>query len=210
MSMSLLDVFAILLMTVGPLKATVVFASAMHDVDPAIRRGVARRTVLVAGGILLLFAFLGHPILQAFHVTLPALKLAGGLILLLFALELVASARVRNPAVGDDESPLTLAISPLAMPLVATPQGIVAVVAIAAAADGPVGVLEVALCIVVIMAIDFVCLLNAERILARIGQSGLMVIARIAGLLLAAMAMQLAISAGYDLGLVDRPGDGPG
>ncbi len=210
MSMSLLDIFAILLMTVGPLKATVVFAGAMYDVDTETRRAVARRTVLVAGGILLLFAFLGQPILNAFHVTLPALKLAGGLILLLFALELVASARVRNPAVGGKASPLTLAISPLAMPLVATPQGIVAVVAIAAAADGMGGVLAVALCIVVIMAIDYACLLNAERILARIGQSGLMVIARIAGLLLAAMAMQLAISAGYDLGLIERPDAGPG
>lgn len=210
MKMNLLDIFAILLMTVGPLKATVVFAGAMYDVDVATRRAVAQRTVLVAGGILLLFAFLGQPILNAFHVTLPALKLAGGLILLLFALELVSNARVRNPAVGGKVSPLTLAISPLAMPLVATPQGIVAVVAISAAADSPVEVLSVALCIIVVMAIDYVCLRNADRILARIGQSGLMIIARIAGLLLAAMAMQLAISAGYDLGILVRPDGGPG
>lgn len=204
MPISPLDVFAILLMTTGPLKPTIIFAAAMASADDALRLSVARRTVLVAGGILLLFAFLGHGILSVFHITLPALQLAGGIVLLLFALELVTSARIGTIASGDIPPTINIAITPLAMPLVATPQGIVAVVTIAAAEPSPEGLMVLSAIVVAIMGLDYLCLRFSSWIVRAIGEAGIVILARIAGLLLAAMAMQLMILAGEGLGLIDR------
>jgi small neutral amino acid transporter SnatA (MarC family) len=89
MKFGAVDIFTILLITIGPLKGMIVFAALTAQADPGFRRKVAMRAVATATGIVLLFIVAGELMLQIFHVTLPALKIAGGIILLLVALHMV-------------------------------------------------------------------------------------------------------------------------
>jgi len=75
---TLLDILVILLVTTGPTKAMVLFAKVTQGYSPHEKREVAVRAVLVSAIVLLVFVFLGRPILHIFHITLAALKLAGG------------------------------------------------------------------------------------------------------------------------------------
>jgi multiple antibiotic resistance protein len=89
----------------------------------------------VASIVIIVFIVFGEFILRVFHISLAALKLAGGLILLLFALRMVMGED-QNPHEPEGSVTDSIAIYPLAMPLMATPQGIVAVVTLAAARPG--------------------------------------------------------------------------
>jgi multiple antibiotic resistance protein len=81
----IIDVVTILLVTIGPLKALIVYASLTAEADVDFRRQVAIRTVKTAAIVSLVFVLAGEILLRIFHDSLPALKFAGGIILLLFA-----------------------------------------------------------------------------------------------------------------------------
>lgn len=201
MKFGIVDLIAILLITIGPLKASIVYATLTAGANASLRRAIAFKTVIVATIVVLIFIIFGEFILGIFHISLAALKLAGGLILLLFALGMV---------MGDDkkakgpEGPVTAAIAiyPLAMPLMATPQGIVAVVTLSAAQPGLANMATLVVISWAIMAINLAVLLFADKILGSGGGSAMQVVARVIGLLLAGLAMQLMIWAFTDLGLV--------
>jgi multiple antibiotic resistance protein len=122
--LGIVDIVTILLVTIGPLKALIVYASLTAEADVDFRRQVAIRTVKTAAIVSLVFVLASEVLLSIFHVSLPALKIAGGIILLLFAI-----GTVMGGGHGDeDEKPkgLSLAVYPLAIPMMATPQGLVA------------------------------------------------------------------------------------
>lgn len=120
MDLGLADIFIILLVTIGPLKATLVYATLTQDTDAAFKREVAIKTVFTAAIVIALFILAGEYILGIFHISLAALKIAGGLILLLFALGMVMGEDKKPEAAKEKPSP-GIAIYPLAMPLMATP-----------------------------------------------------------------------------------------
>jgi multiple antibiotic resistance protein len=199
---TLLDILVILLVTTGPTKAMVLFAKVTQGYSPHEKREVAVRAVLVSAIVLLVFVFLGRPILHIFHITLAALKLAGGLILLQFALHMISTTEEKQEEVLTGQSKLYVAVYPLAMPLMATPQGIVVVVTLAAGAQNFTRVLEIAGLVIAVMLWNLVNLLFADKILGYIGAAALQVIARVIGLLLVALAIQLMIWGSIDLGLL--------
>lgn len=195
------DIFVILVITIGPLKATIVYAKLTANTERDFRRTVAIKTVTVATIVCLLFVFIGQNLLGLFHVSLPALKIAGGIILLLFALDMVMGEEKKVAASDALPSP-DIAIYPLAMPLMATPQGLVAIVTIAAAKNTLADLLLIALMVLIIMALNLAILLSADRLLKAIGGGVMVVVGKIVGLLLAALAIQLMISSLRDLGMI--------
>jgi multiple antibiotic resistance protein len=205
MEFGAVDIFTILLITIGPMKAMIVFAALTARSDAGFRRKVAVRAVATATGIVLLFIVAGELLLQVFHVTLPALKIAGGIILLLVALHMVMGESGKEGAVGGavGEPSLSIAVYPIALPMLATPQGIVAIVALTAAATVAQLVLIVVFSLA-IMAFNLLVLLAAGRIVRVIGESGVQIMAKIAGILLAALAIQLMLLALQDLGVLER------
>ncbi len=204
MPIGIVDIVLILLVTVGPLKPLIVYAALTSGADPLLRRQISFRTVLVATVVALLFVIAGNLILKFLHISLAALKIAGGIILLLFALGLVRGEEAGG--VGERPKAITLGIAvyPLAMPMMATPQGLVAITAITAAVTEVWQVLVIAAIVIGIMAFNFVCLLGADRIVKTIGPSTLLIIGKVMGLLLCALAVQLMILGLADLGLIDR------
>jgi multiple antibiotic resistance protein len=199
---SLIDILVILLVTTGPTKAMVLFAQVTRGYTAREKRQVAVRSVLVSAIVLLVFIFLGKPILGMFHITLAALKLGGGLILLQFALHMISATEERSEAVPPGQSKLYVAVYPLAMPLMATPQGIVVAVTLAVGAPTFAGVLQLAGLVIVVMVWNLINLLLADKILGYIGAAALQVIARVVALLLVALAIQLMIWGAIDLGLL--------
>jgi multiple antibiotic resistance protein len=198
--MGLADIFIILLITIGPLKAAIVYAKLTGKADPAFKRLVAFKTVTVATIVCLVFVFAGQWLLGVFHVSLPALKIAGGLILLLFALDMVMGSEKKADG-GDALPSADIAIYPLAMPLMATPQGLVAITTIVAAKDSVGQLIAMAVMVLVIMGVNLAILLSADGLLKG-GGGAMVVVGKVVGLLLAALAIQLMISSFRDLGVI--------
>lgn len=199
--MGLADIFVILLITIGPLKAAIIYAKLTGKADSAFKRQVAIKTVTVATIVCLIFVFAGQWLLGVFHVSLPALKIAGGLILLLFALDMVMGSEKKVEEDGALPS-ADIAIYPLAMPLMATPQGLVAITTIVAAKNSFGELIAMAVMVLVIMGLNLAILLSADRLLKSGGGGAMVVVGKVVGLLLAALAVQLMISSFRDLGLI--------
>jgi multiple antibiotic resistance protein len=203
MTFGIVDIATLLLVTVGPLKALIVFATLTARADAGFRRQVAIRTVTVATIVTLVFVVAGNFFLQIFHISLPALKIAGGIILLLVALDMVMGGSHEDESEKPKALSPDMAVFPLAMPMMATPQGLVAITVLVAARQSLVDVLVVVVILLAVMALNLLCLLSADRIIKAIGPAALLVIGKIAGLLLTALAVQLMILGLRDLGLIE-------
>lgn len=204
MSFGIADLLMIFLITLGPGKSAIVYVAMTAGADAGFRRRVAIKTVSTATAVALLFVVAGEVLLEAFHVSIPALKLAGGLILLLFALKMVMGSKsTENDTTGVEPS-TDIGVFPLAMPLMATPQGLVAIVTVTAATPGTQELVPIIGLILAVMAFNFVFFLGAHRILGAIGPSALRVVSAVVGLLLVALAVQLMIWGLTDLGVLER------
>lgn len=206
MTIGLVDIVVILLITIGPLKALIVYATLTGGADRALRRKIAFKTVLTATIVALLFVVAGEFILSVFHISLAALKIAGGIILMLFALGMVMGGAHAEDAEKPKAVSLDIAVYPLAMPMMATPQGLVAITAITAQAATFGQVAMIAVFVVAIMAFNLGCLLAADRIVKALGPSTLQIVTKVFGLLLTALAIQLMILGLTDLGLIEAAG----
>jgi multiple antibiotic resistance protein len=200
------DILVLLLVTIGPTRAALVYLSLTKSADASLKRAIAFRTVTVSTVICLVFALIGAAILAGLKVSTEALLIAGGIILLLFALNLILGEDKDQSADGPPPAPsLDVATYPLAVPLMASPQGLVAIVAIEGTLQGTGdGAIFLAL-ILAVMAINLGFLLAADKIFAKIPPAVLKIVLRIIGLLLCALAVQLMIFGFDGLGLIPNP-----
>lgn len=187
--------FATLFATVGVADIAFIFAALTKDNTPAQRRTFATRGVLVALGILLFFAVLGNLILDVFGITIPALRTAGGILLLLIAIDMVFARHSGGTGTTDEEElearkSHDISVFPLAMPLMAGPGAISAVILLTTGAQSDLEFWLVLLAIIVILALCWLTLLIAIPIQRLLGLTGLSVVSRIVGILLAALAVQ--------------------
>lgn len=192
---SFLVAFVTLFATVGVADIAFIFAALTKDNTPAQRRIFATRGVLVALGILLFFAVLGNVILDIFGITIPALRTAGGILLLLIAIDMVFARHSGGTGTTDEEEiearqSHDISVFPLAMPLMAGPGAISAVILLTTGARSDLEFWLVLAAIVVILALCWLTLLIAIPIQRLLGLTGLSVVSRIVGILLAALAVQ--------------------
>jgi multiple antibiotic resistance protein len=206
---TLLSAFVTLLVTIGPFEAAPIFAGLSRHLSPDERRATIRRAVLIAGAVLVIFALIGKTLLGLLHVSLPALRTAGGVLLFLESIHLMFSAPPGLSSLSREEKeeasrPHDISVFPLAFPLIAGPGSLLAVVLLMSQADGNPwhvgGVLGV---LAVCMALTWASLLSAETLIRLLGVTGSDVIGRISGLLLAALAMQYVFD-GLNEGLLKR------
>ena len=201
MKFGLVNIFTMLLITIGPLKVMLAFGDLSAEADSEFRHRVSKKAVLVALIACLVFALLGALLLHIFQLSLPALKIAGGIILLLFALHMVMAEADKPQGSLPPKPSESIAIYPLAMPMMASPQGIVTIVTLMAATSSVLRALTIVASILVVMRINLFVMRSAERIIATIGIGTLQVIGRVAGILLCALAVELMLSALADLNL---------
>lgn len=152
------------------------------------RLRAARQAVLVSLGVISMFALGGEAILRYLGIGIPALQGAGGLLLLLISLDLLTGRGTEPEAVED----VNVALVPLGTPLLAGPGAIAATIVFVRQANGELGsYVALALAIVTVHLFLWLCLRYSGVIIKVIKDSGILLLAKIAGLLLAAIAVQL-------------------
>ena len=186
-----IEVFVTLFVIMDPPGTIPLFLSLTSGRTDAVRRRLAWQAVLVAFFVITVFALFGQSILNYLGITLPAMQAAGGLLLLLVALELL-TGKADDPA---ETSNVNVALVPLGTPLLAGPGAIVATIVFVRGVDGPADGFTIAAAIVAVHLVLWVFLRFSVGIIKVIRESGVTLITRIAGLLLSAIAVQLVADA---------------
>ena len=203
MSFFPLDIFMAILITMGPLKVVLVYGETTRTLSPKLRRSIAIKAVGVAAIVGLLFIVLGKFLLDLFHFSIAALTIAGGTILFVFAINMVLSGGGNDDLGAEDKDPTKIAIFPLAMPLMATPIGIVYLTVLSVTFDEAEGrLIIIALLLLFVMLINLGVLLGESKILKYIDPDAFGVAERILGILLAALAVQTIINGLRELGVL--------
>ncbi|RYE04444.1 MAG: MarC family protein [Sphingomonadales bacterium] len=191
---SILSSFVTLVVTIGPVETAVVFASLTAGIHRAERRSLATRSVLIAGGVLLLFALFGAFVLSLLHISLPAFRVAGGVLLFLQALTLTFSSpglsSLNDGERHDAQQPGDIAVFPLAFPLIAGPGSLSAAVLVMGRTAGWVEAAGVVAMLLACLLLTFIAMRAAERLITLLGRTGADVVSRISGILLAGLAVQ--------------------
>ncbi|MEO1300035.1 MAG: MarC family protein [Cyanobacteria bacterium J06636_16] len=189
-----------LFVVIDPIGLVPVFIAITQKKPPASRKRIALLGVGISTVILLAFLVMGQLLLEALEISLPAFRTAGGILLLIVGLQMVLQESGVHSASADPASSVDLAVFPLATPLIAGPGGIMSVVLLTDNLKfGLVDQALTALALLTVLLITYIALLSADWIQKRLGRTGVNVITRILGLLLAALAMEtiLAGIAGY-------------
>jgi len=183
-----ISVFVTLVVIMDPLGTLPIFLALTATTGRRERIRAARQAVAVALVVIVLFAVFGQGILGYLHVTLPALQGAGGLLLVLVALQLL-TGKTDEPAEQGGTS--NVALVPIGTPLLAGPGAIVATMLFAQRASGMDGYLAVSAGIACVLVAVWLILRFSWLIVKVLRPAGIEVLTRIAGLLLAAIAVQL-------------------
>jgi MarC family membrane protein len=191
---SLLSSFITLFVTIGPIETAVIFAGLTSGTHRKERCSLALRSVAIAGLMLLLFALGGSLVLSLLHVSLPAFRVAGGMLLFLQALTLTFSSpglsSINEGERRDAEKPGDIAVFPLAFPLIASPGALSAVVLLTGRSEGWSEDASIIVMIGLCLIITYVAMRAADVLLRILGRTGADVVGRISGILLAGLAVQ--------------------
>jgi multiple antibiotic resistance protein len=179
-----------LIVVINPVGVVPLFIAVAGRKTAAERRRIAGQAVIVAAAILLIFIAIGQIVLDALGIDLASFRIAGGLVLLIIALRMVlqeARAAVADDAAIDGN----VAVFPLAMPFIAGPASIMAVVLLT---DNNTYTVwqqaETAVLLLVVIGFTYVCLVGADLVQRLLGLTGASVVSRIMGLILAALSVQ--------------------
>ena len=182
--------------TIGPLDVAAIFAALTAHSTRQHRRTMALRGTLIATSILVLFALAGEMVLGSLGISLAALRTAGGILLLLIAIEMVFARTTGGTSTTDEEeqealSKQDISVFPIATPLIAGPGAMGAAILLMADAEGDLTHQLVVLgSLLTILLFTLVGMLLAGRLQQVLGIIGMHVITRIMGVLLAALAVQ--------------------
>jgi multiple antibiotic resistance protein len=182
------EVFVTLLVIMDPLGTIPLFLALTGGRTVRARRRMAWQAVIVAIGVIAAFALFGQQLLRYLGISVPALQGAGGLLLILVALELLTGKQSTR---GDDVPEVNVALVPLGTPLLAGPGAIVATIVFVRRAHGFADANAIAAGIVAVHLVLYLALRFAGVILRVIREGGVTLVTRISGLLLSAIAVQL-------------------
>jgi len=190
--------FVTLVLVVDPLGLVPSFISITHGLPERARRDVALRAAFIAATIIAGSALIGDWLLRTLGISLPAFRIAGGLLLFSIASEMVFGLRIerqsRQAEEALEEHVRNIAAFPLAIPLMAGPGAITATVLLAGRANGAPARIAILLAVIaIVLALCFVIFALAARIAGFIGATGNVVLSRLLGVILAALAVQYIV-----------------
>jgi MarC family membrane protein len=185
------ETFVTLFVITDPLGNAPIFVAITRNLTPKERQAAAIRAVVAAGVLILGFAVFGDVVLRYLHVSIGSLSIAGGLLLMLVALEMLRGADFPG---GDASSPEDVALVPLATPLVAGPGAIATSIVLWRQHPTVPGHAAVLVAIVLAVGCVGIALLVAERVTRALSGAVLALLTRVFGLLLSAIAVQLVVN----------------
>ena len=186
------------LVIIDPPGCAPIFASLTRGTDAAHRRAMALRASLIAWAILMFFALLGRPMLEALGISLASFRIAGGIMLFMIALDMVFERRTERRekrAREIEESPEDedISVFPMAIPMIAGPGSIASIMLLSARAEGTVEGLIVLAAMTAVILLTLIALLLAGPLMKLIGAKLEAMITRILGVILAALAVQFVL-----------------
>ena len=198
----LVSAFATLFVVVDPIGLTPMFVALTAGQPAAERRAVAARACLISVAILALFAAFGEAVLGFVGISMPAFRIAGGILLFLTALDMLFERRTQrreDQTVEDRPDP---SVFPLAIPLIAGPGAIASMILLTGAQPGLAGLAAVCGVMLAVVALAFVLFLAAPLIERALGRVGVNVVTRLLGMLLAALSVQFVIDGVREIGVI--------
>lgn len=200
--MSIYTAAITLFLVIDPLGNIPVFLGVLANVDPARRRRIILREMLIALAILSAFLFFGKYILRGMNISQPALSIGGGIVLFLIAIRMIfprrqASTDAAEPATGEE--PL---IVPLAVPLIAGPSTMATLILFATQEPGRLTDWFIAL--VAAWFVASLMLMSADLLRRALGRRGLAAMERLMGMILTTMSVQMLLS-GIEMFVVSLP-----
>ncbi|MBX3577052.1 MAG: MarC family protein [Rhizobiaceae bacterium] len=191
----LFNAFVTILVTIDPPGLAPIFLAITRGMNRDERRQVSVRASVIAFGVMALFAVAGAAILSIFGITLPAFRVAGGLLLFFIAFEMVFERRQdRKEKISDvaitRDMIHNIAAFPLAIPLIAGPGAISATVLLSGTFQTWQGQVALVAIILVCLLLTYLVFVLAERIDRFLGQTGRSILTRLLGVILAALAVQ--------------------
>jgi multiple antibiotic resistance protein len=197
--------FITILVVVDPIGSLPVFYYATAGVPRHLHRAFAVRAVLIATVVLLLFLVAGQLLLEALGLRFGSFQIAGGIVLFLFAMTMVFGDSKSDQEIKEAERDhLSGAVFPLAMPSIASPGAMLAIVVLTDNHQTPV--IEQAVTaglLLVVMALTLVLLLLAAQLKPILGSTGANVISRIMGIILATIAVDAVLGGLHTVGVID-------
>ena len=197
----LVEVFLLLLIGIGPKIALVPFLGVTERLDESTKGRVVRKMLVTAFVTALVLIVFGGLLTRLLHFSTGALGIASGLILLALSIPMVIKSETDEKNVPMKD-PMTLAVSPLGIPYLLNPVGIVVLITLSAESHSLVTYGLVLLELLVLLAIDIVVFRWAKKVTDQLSESRMLVVEKVFGFLLAAVAVQLVLNGLVDLGLI--------
>lgn len=202
----MITAFVTLFVVIDPIALTPIFLALTPGMSPQERARIALRAVLVAGLLLALFAFFGKAVLGFIGISMPAFRVAGGILLFLTAMDMLFERRTKRredssetPEIIEQDDP---SVFPIAIPLVAGPGAIASVILLVGEKPGGEGLITILGITALILLIMYVFLRLSSRLERALGKVAINVITRVLGMLLAALSVQFVLDGLAEFGFV--------
>jgi len=194
-----LSTFAVLFVIIDPPGCAPIFATLTQGTSKRHQRVMAFKSVAVAAGILFIFAFFGETIFHALGIDFNALRIAGGIMLFIIALQMVFAQRTENresraeEALEAIENPEDISVFPMGIPMIAGPGTIASLLLLMSDADTPGDMATVLMALTAVLLITLFSFLIAGLLMKLMGKTFTNVLTRVLGFMLAALAAQFII-----------------
>ena len=191
-----LSTLYLLFVVIDPLGLIPVYLGVVDKYTLQEKNTIARKASLMAAGLLFCFALMGDVLLSGLSISEPAFRIAGGLLLLLTAIDMVMAHGLGFQGNLTADKNYSVAVFPLAIPLISGPGSLISVVLAMRQASTMYDVAGVLLALLTILILTYMCLKYAHTLMPFIGgRTGANIIARVFGIILAALAIQAILTA---------------
>lgn len=203
---TLITAFTTLFVIIDPIGLAPVFLALTQGISPAHRRRIATRACLTALCVLLAFALFGEALLNFVGISMPAFRIAGGVLLFLTALDMLFERRQERREDRAEETDILQedpSVFPMAIPLLAGPGAIATIILLTGSTDSALGFAAIIGVMVLVLLIAFALFMLASPLERALGRTGIIVVTRVFGMLLAALAVQFILDGltGFGQGL---------
>jgi multiple antibiotic resistance protein len=194
--------------TIGPVDVAVIFAAMTKSSNAKQKRTMAVRGTLIAFAILIIFALMGETLLKTLGISLAALKFSGGILLLLIAIDMVFARTSGGSSTTEEENKEgagkeDISVFPLATPLIAGPGSMGAIMLLMARAQGDTKTQAIVIAsMTAVLLVTLILLLLSGKVQKILGITGIHVISRVFGVILAALAVQFMFDGIAHSGLI--------
>lgn len=203
---ALIAAFTTMFIIIDPPGLAPVFIALTQGMSAAQRRAIAIRACIVSAALMMLFLFLGETVLGFIGISMDAFRIAGGILLFLTALDMLfqkrQARREESAATGQAEHEDDPSVFPLALPLIVGPGAITTIILLAGEAQGAAEFGAIAGVLMAVLLIVLLAFLAAPSIERALGKTGLNIVTRLLGMLLAALAIQFVLDGlrGFGIG----------